>query len=178
MKKKDQLLINAAKIVNEEGIQKLTMSYLAEASEITKGGILYHFESKEELLYKMNEKVINEFENNIREHIANLTGPYQFTRAYALATINYLTEDNHVLLPAVFISSHEDKKSKTYWEEKIKQWDDAFENDQGDQNKILELRMICDGIWFTLTYNITSEYKEKMTHIVRNYLETIEKEVI
>lgn len=40
MKKKDQLLINAARIVNEEGIQKLTMSYLAEASEITKGGIL------------------------------------------------------------------------------------------------------------------------------------------
>ena len=112
MKKKDQLLINAARIVNEEGIQKLTMSYLAEASEITKGGILYHFENKAELLYKMNEKVINEFEDSIRGYKGNLTGPYQYTRAYALATMDYLTEIENILLPAVFISSHEDKRSK------------------------------------------------------------------
>lgn len=177
MKKKDQLLINAARIVNEEGIQKLTMSYLAEASEITKGGILYHFENKEELLYKMNEKVINEFEDSIRGYKANLTGPYQYTRAYALATMDYLTEIENILLPAVFISSHEDKRSKAYWEDTIKRWDEAFENDQGDQNKILELRMICDGIWFTLTYNISIEYKEKMETVVRNYIQSLEKEV-
>lgn len=177
MKKKDQLLINAARIVNEEGIQKLTMSYLAEASEITKGGILYHFENKEELLYKMNEKVINEFEDSIRGYKANLTGPYQYTRAYALATMDYLTEIENILLPAVFISSYENKRSKAYWEDTIKRWDEAFENDQGDQNKILELRMICDGIWFTLTYNISSEYKEKMETVVRNYIQSLEKEV-
>lgn len=177
MKKKDQLLINAAKIINEEGIQKLTMSYLAETSEITKGGILYHFENKEELLYKMNEKVINEFEDSIGHHMEDLKGSYQFTRAYAMSTMDYLTEKENVLLPAVFISSHEDKKSKTYWEETIKRWDEAFENDQGDQNKILELRMICDGIWFTLTYNISSEYKEKMETAVRNYIQSLEKEV-
>ena len=177
MKKKDQLLINAARIVNEEGIQKLTMSYLAEASEITKGGILYHFENKAELLYKMNEKVINEFEDSIRGYKGNLTGPYQYTRAYALATMDYLTEIENILLPAVFISSYENKRSKAYWEDTIKRWDEAFENDQGDQNKILELRMICDGIWFTLTYNISIEYKEKMETVVRNYIQSLEKEV-
>ena len=46
LSKKEELLTNAAKIINEEGIQKLTMQYLAEKSGITKGGVLYHFEIK------------------------------------------------------------------------------------------------------------------------------------
>lgn len=45
--------------------------------------------------------------------------------------MDYLTEIENILLPAVFISSHEDKRSKAYWEDTIKRWDEAFENDQG-----------------------------------------------
>lgn len=177
MKKKDQLLLNAAKIVNEEGIQKLTMSYLAEVSEITKGGILYHFENKEELIYKMNEKVINEFEDSIEHHMTNLTGPYQYTRAYALSTLDYLSDYEHMLLPAVFITSHEDQKSKKLWLDTTKRWDQSFKNDQGNQDKIFELRMICDGIWFTLTYKVSDEYKERMERIVKNACQELEKDV-
>ncbi|OIK15771.1 hypothetical protein BIV60_08455 [Bacillus sp. MUM 116] len=92
------------------------MDYLAKKSGITKGGVLYHFESKGTLLLKMNEMVIQEFEEKIERHKSNLTGPYLFTRAYALATADYLNEPEIALLPAVFISSYEDKKSKELWE--------------------------------------------------------------
>jgi len=52
MNKKEELLINAAQIIYEEGIQKLTIDYLAKITNITKGGVLYHFEVKLIFYYK------------------------------------------------------------------------------------------------------------------------------
>src|SRR5690625_1077765 len=62
MSKKEQLLLNAAKIIFEEGIQKLTIDYLAERSNITKAGVFYHFDDKASLLLQMNEMAITHFE--------------------------------------------------------------------------------------------------------------------
>ena len=42
MNKKQELLQHAATIIQEEGMQKLTMDYLAKKANITKGGVLYH----------------------------------------------------------------------------------------------------------------------------------------
>lgn len=177
MSKKEELLTNAAKIINEEGMQKLTMQYLAEKSEMTKGGVLYHFESKELLLLKMNEMVIEEFDEKMSSYKAKLSGPYQFIRAYALATIDILEDSENVLLPAVFISSQEAGKSKELWEVVSKKWVKLFIQDDGDQYNILELRMICDGILFSIMYGYAMQDKEKMKKVVLDYCKRLESEV-
>src|SRR5699024_244509 len=171
-------LIKAARIVNDEGIQKLTMSYLAENAELTKGGVLYHLDSKEDILLNMNKKVIQERDDSIDKHIRKLSGPYRYSRSYDLATHDYLNDSENILFPAVYISSHEDSSSKALWKETYNLWDQSFRNDQGDEDKIFELRMICDGIWFTLTYKIGAFYKDKMERIINNYIQTLEAEVI
>lgn len=40
MTKKEELLTNAAKIIYEKGIQKLTIDYLAKVSNLTKDGVV------------------------------------------------------------------------------------------------------------------------------------------
>lgn len=177
MSKKEDLLTNAAKIINEEGIQKLTMQYLAEKSEMTKGGVLYHFEGKELLLLKMNEMVIEEFDEKMSEYKSKLSGSYQFVRAYALATIDILEDSENILLPAVFISSQEDGKSKELWEDVSENWVKLFNQDDGDQYKVLELRMICDGILFSIMYGYAMQDKEKMKKVVLDYCKRLESEV-
>src|SRR5699024_7705827 len=176
MNKKEELLTNAAKIINEEGIQKFTMDYLAKKSGITKGGVLYHFESKEKLLLEMNKMVIEIYEENIAYYQSQLSGSYLFTRAYALSTLYFLNNTENALLPAVFISSHEDKQSQKLWQSVIDKWDRAFDQDQGDPDKILELRMICDGIWFSIMYNYENNLKSRMEQIVQQYCNVMEKE--
>ncbi len=176
MNKKEELLTNAAKIINEEGIQKFTMDYLAKKSGITKGGVLYHFESKEKLLLEMNKMVIEIYEENIAYYQSQLSGSYLFTRAYALSTLYFLNNTENILLPAVFISSHEDKQSQKLWQSVIDKWDRAFDQDQGDLDKILELRMICDGIWFSIMYNYENNLKSRMEQIVQQYCNAMEKE--
>jgi len=176
LSKKQELLTNAAKIINEEGIQKFTMDYLAKKSGITKGGVLYHFDSKNKLLLEMNEMVIQIYEENIEHYRSQLSGSYLFTRAYALSTIYFLNNNENNLLPAVFISSHEDQKSQQLWQSVLAKWDQAFDHDQGDPDKILELRMICDGIWFSIMYNYENNLKDRMEQIVQQFCHSMEKE--
>ena len=47
---KKQILNAAAKLINEEGILALTLESVAKHAGISKGGLLYHFPSKEALL--------------------------------------------------------------------------------------------------------------------------------
>lgn len=176
MNKKDELLINAAKIIYEEGIQKLTIDYLAKRSNITKAGVLYHFENKSNLLLRMNEKAIKKFEDILKQYLSKLTGKAVFTRAYAYATLQFFKNPETALLPAVFISSLEDEKSFDLWKKTSKNWEEKFKNDSGNPDKNLKLKLICDGIWFSILYDSDESLNQQIESLVLNYCESIAKE--
>ncbi len=178
MDKKEEILINVAKIINEEGMQKLTIDHVAKKSDITKGGVLYHFESKEQLILKMNERVIAQYNASIDRFKKQLTGAYKFTRAYAMATLDMLEDSEDVLLPAVFISSQESEKSKQLWDQVSEEWNEAFKKDEGNLYKITELRMICDGVWFSMMYQYGEDLREEMKEIIKRYCDKLEREVL
>lgn len=175
MNKKEKLLINTAKIIYEEGIQKLTINYLAKVSNITKGGVLYHFESKDNLLLQMNKMAIKKYEDILNHYISKLSGPSLFTRAYAYATLDFLKNPETALLPAVFISSLEDGKSFELWKTTSENWNQKFQNDSGDPNKNLKLQLICDGIWFSILYKPDNLLNEQIESLVIDYCESMGK---
>ena len=178
MNKKDELLTNAARIINQEGIQKLTIDYLAKTSKITKGGVLYHFENKANLLLQMNEMVIQKFEDVWDHYKLQLSGASLITRAYALATLDFLKSPETALLPAVFISSLEDAESYKLWQKTSEIWEQRFQSDNGDEKDNLKLRLICDGIWFSILYVSDNALNKQMESLVLEYCHTLEKENI
>lgn len=168
MNKKEELLLNTAKIIYEEGMQKLTIDYLAKISNITKGGVLYHFESKGNLILQMNKMAIKKFEDILNHYISKLSGPSLFTRAYAYATLDFLKNPETALLPAVFISSLENTKSFELWKETSENWDHKFQNDSGNPNENLKLQLICDGIWFSILYATDDLLDNRIETLVLN----------
>lgn len=174
MNKKEELLINAAKVIYDEGIQKLTIDYLAKISNITKGGVLYHFKNKGNLLLQMNEMAINKFEETINHYISQLSGASLFTRAYALATLHFFKNPETTLLPAVFISSLEDENSFELWKKTSDKWSREFQHDDGDQNENLKLKLICDGIWFAILYGSDDSLNEQTELLVLEYCHSLE----
>ena len=172
MSKKQLLLRTAAQIIQTEGIQQLSMEHLAKRAGITKGGVLYHFESKANLLQQMNRMALDEFENRIVHHQTGLDGPYPFTRAYALATLDY--SDGDADLIAVFISSQEDSSGQL-WNDAAKRWDEQFAADGPDADRVLELRLLCDGFWFALTYGYSAAFKERAMRIIQSKCDELTK---
>lgn len=175
MNKKTQLLLHTAQIIAEEGMQQLTMDYVAKKSQMTKGGVLYHFDSKDTLLVKMNEYVIEAFNEVLEEHLHKLSGPYQYTRAYGLATIEYMKE-NDALLPAVFISSLENKHCADLWERTLQKWEEPFEDDIGEPSLMLEFRMLCDGLWFSLMYHDINKVLDDKKQLLVEKIKQMEEE--
>lgn len=51
--KKKSILNAAADIVKEEGVAKLTLEAVAKKAGLSKGGLLYHYSSKEALIKGM-----------------------------------------------------------------------------------------------------------------------------
>lgn len=173
--KKEELLVNAAKIIYEQGIQKLTIDYLAKRSNITKAGVLYHFENKANLLLEMNEMAIQRFENILERYLSKLTGTAIFTRAYAYATLEFFRKPETALLPAVFISSLEDENSFKLWKKTSAHWEQKFKKDSGNPNENLKLQLICDGIWFSILYGSNESLNKQIESLVLSYCDSLAK---
>ena len=47
---KQRLIDAAAQIVSTQGVQQLTLEGVAAAAGVTKGGLIYHFKTKDDLL--------------------------------------------------------------------------------------------------------------------------------
>lgn len=82
--KRDALLDAAEAVLLEHGTQALTLSAVAERAAVSKGGLLYHFPTKEALVTALVSRVIAEFDAQVEHYEDGAEG--SFTRAFVEAT--------------------------------------------------------------------------------------------
>jgi AcrR family transcriptional regulator len=79
---RDKILEAAEDVVLTDGVVCLTLEKAAVRAGLSKGGVLYHFRSKEALVAAMVERLSERFEEGLREHRARRPEPGSFARAY------------------------------------------------------------------------------------------------
>jgi AcrR family transcriptional regulator len=85
---RSQLLDAAEAVVTRDGVRSLTLDAVAAQSGISKGGLLYHFRSKEDLAAAMIERSIAWFDDALAEAGADdPDAKGRFTRAYLNASL-------------------------------------------------------------------------------------------
>jgi AcrR family transcriptional regulator len=67
---RETLLDAAEAIVTEQGVGELTLEGVAARAGVTKGGLIYHFKTKEALLQALVERLIEHIEARYREKTA------------------------------------------------------------------------------------------------------------
>ncbi|HFK6268661.1 TPA: TetR family transcriptional regulator, partial [Listeria monocytogenes] len=154
--KKNNLLTAASEIVKEEGVVKLTLEAVAQRAGVSKGGLLYHYPSKEALIKGMVEDWTNNFFESIKTLVnkdSKETG--KWNRAYINTTLFDLDNNNNknlssALMAAMFINPDllDDYKQK---------YDilhTKLLNDGIDPLKITMARLLIDGLWFSEIFEI------------------------
>jgi AcrR family transcriptional regulator len=63
--RKLELFIAATRLVGAKGIEALTIDGLATAAGITKGGVQYHFQSKDQLITELLEFLLGSFDEEL-----------------------------------------------------------------------------------------------------------------
>lgn len=64
--KREAALEAAKRVVQRDGVTALSYESVATEAQLTKGGLLYHFPSREELLLALHEYVAGAWENSMR----------------------------------------------------------------------------------------------------------------
>jgi AcrR family transcriptional regulator len=86
---RDRLLIAARKLVAREGPSALTLDRAAEAAEISKGAVLYHFKSKDALIDALLRSILDQFDAATGSVLANdAVRDGAYSRAYATVSFD------------------------------------------------------------------------------------------
>jgi len=86
---REKLLAAAENVVLEKGIANLTLDAVASAAGISKGGLLYHFASKEALVVGLVEKLVAGIEVDLQAaYDAEPAGPGRAARAAIAETVS------------------------------------------------------------------------------------------
>jgi AcrR family transcriptional regulator len=87
--RRDELLDAAEQVLSRGGPQALTLQAVADEAGVSKGGLLYHFSSKSELVRGLVERLVDDTNDNYARWDDGEPGSY--TRAYIASTTNHLT---------------------------------------------------------------------------------------
>lgn len=79
---RDKIVDAAMSIVRDRGVAKLTLDEAAKCAGLSKGGVLYHFKSKDDLIRGMIERLLHQVDEQDRLHYeTEPPGPYRWVRS-------------------------------------------------------------------------------------------------
>lgn len=175
--RKIEILNATSKVVTEQGIFNLTLEAVAKEAGISKGGLLYHFRSKEVLVEEMVKHLASNYRTKIDEHaMADPTEKGRWTRAYIDVTFNKAYKNKNMnagLLAAKAINPELLSPIHNVYEE----WQQFIENDEIDPTLATIIRLAADGMWLADLFEINpidSEKKDEIYATLEKWIEQSE----
>jgi AcrR family transcriptional regulator len=150
---RDRLLDAAGAVVMRDGAQALTLDAVAEEAEVSKGGLLYHFKSKRELVEGMVERWLQQFQLEM-----DAADP-AFVRGYVKASG---PEGNELGMLAALIG---DPSLLVSVRRQYGIWQDRVEREGRDPVDATVARLAADGLWLAELLGMgppTGELRERV----------------
>ncbi|QHA38772.1 TetR family transcriptional regulator (plasmid) [Rossellomorea marisflavi] len=174
--KKKYILTAASEIVKEEGVIKLTLEAVAQRAGVSKGGLLYHFPSKEALIKGMVEDWTNYYFECLDMLVNKDNNPLgKWSRAYLETTFSDLANNklNSALTAAMFINPD----LLAEFREKYNILHTKLINDGIDPVKITIARLSIDGLWFSEIFGIAPLNEELKKQVFEELMTMIQEGV-
>jgi AcrR family transcriptional regulator len=147
---KIRILDAAEEVVLRDGVARLTLDAAAAEAGLSKGGVLYHFPTRDALVAGMVDKIIEEFDRDIDRRLRDDREPGCFTRAYIGATMEPSAPrpDREDRLGAALIAAAAAQPDlMAPLQQAADRWQDRLEHDGLDPTVATVLRLACDGLW-------------------------------
>src|SRR3954451_13206381 len=132
---RNKILDAAAVVVKRDGAQALTLDAVAAEAQVSKGGLLYHYKSKRDLVQAMIERWLTEFQHEIDE-----LDPH-FVRGYVKASA---PAENELGMLAAMVA---DPSLLVAVREQYAIWQDRVEREAADPVDATVARLAADGLW-------------------------------
>jgi AcrR family transcriptional regulator len=162
---RDRLLDAASAVVRRDGAQALTLDAVAEEAEVSKGGLLYHFKSKRELVEGMIERWLTEFQKEMDAEDS------AFVRGYVKASA---PAGNELGMLAALIA---DPALLVAVRRQYGIWQDRVEREGRDPVDATVARLAADGLWLAELLGMgppTGALREQVLHRLMDMAEPMD----
>lgn len=171
-----KILEAAAYIIQTNGILSFTLEAVAKQAGVSKGGLLYHFPSKEALVSGMVEYLMQNYIEHIEKNARQDTLQHgKWTRSFIRGSFESSTPDKHMnagLMAAAVVNRELLKPVQDAYE----QWQDRMNDDQLDPINSTILRLAVDGLWFSEIFDLAPLEKEHRQRVLERLIQLTMKE--
>ncbi|EIV92180.1 TetR/AcrR family transcriptional regulator [Frankia sp. QA3] len=143
-----RLLDAATEVMLTAGVEQFTLAAVAERASVSKGGLLYHFPSKQALVAALVDRLVSRFDTALRT-----AGPQpgSATRAYLAETVEptatAVGADTDRVTVAVLAAALVDPETLAPLREVYAAWQRRLEADGVDPAAATAVRLAVDGWW-------------------------------
>ncbi|REE98948.1 TetR/AcrR family transcriptional regulator [Thermomonospora umbrina] len=173
--KREALLDAAESMLFEHGTQALTLSAVAERAGVSKGGLLYHFPTKEALIRAMVTRVIEEFDDRVASLDDGSPGGY--TRAYLEATFEVLGGREAALTRrrwSAITAAAADPELIAPLREAMARWHRIDPGREPDPVGAAVVRLAAEGLWEVISHAPDAFDAEQCAAVKRRLLDLID----
>lgn len=170
-------ILNAAnRIVINHGVDSLTLEATAREAGISKGGLLYHFPTKQALIEGMILHYLQRFATDLDASAAAIEPgqPGRLTRAYLETTLadNERTPRLNAGLLAAIAT---DPSLLSPVQDSFAEWVAKLNQDQIDPVLTTMIRMVADGFWLVELFGLAPPDAEMKSKVQQRLVELIQK---
>ncbi|MGJ7911558.1 TetR/AcrR family transcriptional regulator [Neobacillus sp. LXY-1] len=172
-KTRQDILDAAYALILEEGVSRLTLNAVAAKASVSKGGLLYHFPSKEALITGMIQDLFGQFNQQMRhETNEDEHSPGKWTRAYVKTTfLSGEREEKELRISAGLLAALENRSELLQPAQAFYQdWQEKMETDGIDPAIATVCRLAADGLWFSEMFGLAPLLDMDMRERVINIL--------
>jgi AcrR family transcriptional regulator len=148
------IIAAARRIVQRDGVAHLTIEAVAREAGFSKGGVLYHFPTKDSLIEGMITSFLEEFEQDLARALAQEEGPGRWLRAYIRSCQSEEMEVETIngLIAALATNPHLLEPMRQHY----RTWQTRVERDGLPPALATVLRLAMDGLWFADLFGLAS----------------------
>ncbi|MDB9524791.1 TetR/AcrR family transcriptional regulator [Oscillatoria sp. CS-180] len=167
-----RLLCAASEVAINEGVEALTLSAVAQHAGTSKGGLLYHFPTKDALLTGMVEQLVQDFETALQTAFDQDDAPGtpgQWLRAYIRATLQFNKKSLALIicLSSVVTASPELLEAAKSYEQR---WQLKLKDDGIDLTKASIIQLAVDGLWFSEVFHFGTPDEALLNQIIKTLI--------
>ncbi|ADI15276.1 transcriptional regulator, TetR family [Truepera radiovictrix DSM 17093] len=170
---RSDLLRAATRLILREGAARLTLAAVAAEAGVSKGGLLYHFPTKDALIEGLIEHYAHTFAAQVTALAAGESGPQPLLRAYVRAT--FAEEGaSRELGAAVLGAALLNPGLLPRFREQLQGAVARLEAGAADPARATAVRLAADGLWFTELLGLTDLAPSARGALERCLLELLE----
>lgn len=148
---RERILTAAEDVVLRDGVARLTLEAAAAEAGVSKGGVLYHFRTRDALISAMVVRLTDAFGADVATAESADAGPGSFTRAYVRATLRPVQSREEARMErlgaAVLAAVAAEPQLLEPLRAAFRDWQARVESDGLDPALATALRLAADGLW-------------------------------